>query len=275
MRSENHPMFDFEIPTNQDPAMRSSLDERRPRKLSEIVGQAHIVTRISQAAKNGCLGRRYAFIGPTGCGKTTLAQATARTFFCPHSRELGDACSECKICSLANLPDHGAYHEWTGAELSENWEWWNENGKAILERSTWCFFLDEAQDLSPLHQKALFRQLETARAMVIFATTHEHLVNDALLGRFGANKFEVRRPTRIQAVDCMERHCQQLGVVATRDQLMAVARHYAENLRLCVDFVFTIKDQTTDGCVTDEFLKLVIGEETSLAVPEIRARVRL
>ena len=268
-------MFDFEIPTNHDPAVQSSLDDRRPRMLSEIVGQAHIVTRISQAAKNGCLGRRYAFIGPTGSGKTTLAQATGRTFFCPQSRELGDACGKCKTCSLANLPDLGKYHEWTGAELSENWGWWVENGKSILDRSTWCFFLDEAQDLSDLHQKALFRQLESARAMVIFATTHEHLVNDALLGRFGASKFEVRRPTQTQAVDCMERHCLQLGVVATRDQLTAVARHYTENLRLCVDFVFTVKDQTPDGCVTDEFVKTVTGEEPSSAVPATHARIRL
>ena len=48
--------------------------------------------------------------------------------------------------------------------------------------------------------------------------------NDALLGRFGASKFEVRRPTLDLAVDCMERHCLQLGVVATRDQLTVVAR---------------------------------------------------
>lgn len=268
-------MFDFEIPTNHDPAVQSSLDDRRPRKLSEIVGQEHIVTRISQAAKNGCLGRRYAFIGPTGSGKTSLALAAGRMFFCRQSRELGDACGKCKTCLMAELGDYESYHQWTGAELDEDWEWWKEHGKSILERSTWCFFLDEAQDLSDLHQKALFRQLETARAMVIFATTHEHLVNDALLGRFGASKFEVRRPTLDQAVDCMERHCLQLGVVATREQLIAVSRHYKENLRLCVDFVFTVKDQTPDGCVTDEFVKTVAGEEPSSAVPATRARSRL
>ena len=221
------------------------------------------------------MGRRYAFVGPTGSGKTTLAQATARTYFCPRSREFGDACGECKSCLLANLPNLGSYHEWTGAELNDSWGWWAENGKSILERPTWCFFLDEVQDLSQLHQKALFRQLEMSRAMVIFATTHEHLVNDALLGRFGTNKFDVRRPTLAQAVDCMERHCLKLRVVATRDQLTAIARHYKENLRLCVDFVFAVKDQTPDGRVIDEFVKSVIGIELLSGTPPTRNRISL
>lgn len=268
-------MFDYDIPTVHDPKNQVSLDDRRPRLLTDIVGQSHIAPRISQAAKNGTLGRRYAFIGPTGSGKTTIAQTAARIFFCPRSRELGDACGTCKTCSLTSLSDYGNYHEWTGAELNEGWAWWTENGKSILDRATWCFFLDEAQDLSNLHQKALFRQLETARAMVIFATTHEHLINDALLGRFGANKFELRRPTLVQAVDCMERHCQQLGVAATPGQLTAVARHYKENLRLCVDFVFTVKDQTRDGKVTDDFVKSVTGVELSSETPSVRKRIDL
>ncbi len=268
-------MYDFEIPTDHNPAVQFSLDDRRPRTLSEIVGQEHIVPRLSQAAKNGSLGRRQALVGPTGSGKTTIAQAIARTFFCSRSRELGDACGTCKICLLTSLSNLGSYHEWTGAELNEQWGWWAENGSCILERSTYCFFLDEAQDLSDLHQKALFRQLERARAMVIFATTHENLVNDALLGRFGANKFYVRRPTLAQAVDCMERHCLKLGVVATRDQLAAIAGHFKENLRLCVDFVFSAKDQTPDGLVSDEFVKAVTGVEISSAVPSVRARISL
>lgn len=268
-------MFDYEIPTIHNPMNQVSLDDRRPRRLADIVGQSHIVPRIAQAARNGTLGRRYALVGPTGSGKTTIALTAARIFFCPQSRELGDACGKCKTCSLTNLPDYGAYYEWTGAELDREWEWWSVNGKAILERATWCFFLDEAQDLSDLHQKALFRQLETARAMVIFATTHEHRIDDALLGRFGANKFELRRPTLLQAVDCMERHCQQLGVAATHDQLTAVARHYKENLRLCVDFVFTVKDQTCDGKVTDDFVKSVTGAELSSAAPSGSKRIDL
>ena len=268
-------MFDCELPTNHDTASQLSLDDRRPRRLADTVGQSHIVPRISQAARNGTLGRRYALTGPTGSGKTTLAQTIARMSFCRRSRELGDACGECKTCSMVDMGVYEPYHEWTGAQLNEGWDWWDLNGNSILDRPTWCFFLDEAQDLSALHQKALFRQLEKARAMVIFATTHEHLVIDALLGRFGVNKFEVLRPTLAEAVNCMERHCLKLGVVATRDQLTAAARHYKENLRLCVDFVFTVKDQTPDGRVTDEFLKSVTGVELTCMPSSASPRVSL
>lgn len=268
-------MFDREQCRSQQTLSQVSLDDRRPRQLADIVGQSHIVTRLSQAARNGTFGRRYAFIGPTGSGKTTLAQATARMFLCRQSRELGDACGECKTCSMDELGGLESYHEWTGAQLDEDWAWWRDQGRTILDRPHFCFFLDEAQDLSEIHQKALLRQLEAAKALVIFATTHEHMLNDALLGRFGPNKFDVRRPALSQAVDCMERHCQRLCVNATRDQLAAVARHYKENLRFCVDFVFTVKEQTPDGCVTNEVLKAIAGEQLVLDASTASHRVSL
>lgn len=251
-------MFD-EFQNDDEPSDSVSLESRRPRNMAEIVGQEHIVCRISQAAKKGFKVRRYAFIGPTGSGKTTLALATARSFFCVNSSALGDVCGNCKTCSMLDLAAYQPFEEWTGAHLEKNWSWWEENGNSILERSSWCFFLDEAQDLSVIHQKALFRQLEKANAMVIFATTHQHQINDALLGRFGTNVFVVRRPTTAQAVECMQTHCQTLGVIAVAHQLEIVAQHYQENLRLCVDFVFTAKDQLPDSILTENFVESVTG----------------
>ena len=267
-------MYD-DIQNGGEPSHSVSLEARRPQRLTDIVGQQQIISRISQAAKNSFRVRRYAFLGPTGSGKTTLALTTARMFYCPRSSELGDACGDCKTCSMLDLSAYHPYAEWTGADLERDWDWWKENGNSILERSNWCFFLDEAQDLSELHQKSLFRQLEKASAMVIFATTHQHQINDALLGRFGTNVFNVRRPTTTQAVECMQAHCQTLGVIAGFHQLETVAQHYQENLRLCVDFVYTAKDQLPDSILTDNFVVSVTGRDAKNATSAPSRRVRL
>lgn len=253
-----------------------NLDDRRPRKLADIVGQDHIVPRLRQAAKNGKLSNRYLITGPTGVGKTTLAQVIARLFWCPRGKELGRLCGKCQTCVMEDLNGFSPYREIPGAHLNEYWDWWQYNEKSALDRAGWCVFIDEAQDLCEKRQKAFYRQLEEARAMVIFATTHEHKLIDALVGRFGLNKFELRRPTNAEVVECMMRHCVRLGVIATSEQLSFVAVHLCENLRLCVDFVYTVQAQSPDAHVTEEVIESILGVSPSMSsVATTRRRARL
>ena len=43
--------------------------------------------------------------------------------------------------------------------------------------------------------------------MVIFTTTHLHLLDDALIRRFGVNRYELRRPTTDEVADHLESLC--------------------------------------------------------------------
>jgi DNA polymerase III gamma/tau subunit len=252
-------MPDFESATTSCPGFGLCLDARRPRSLAQVVGQEHIIPRLRQSLQNDRLPQLIALLGPSGVGKTTLATILARITFCPQARELGDCCGKCTTCRRDDLNGYEPYHEWAGADLDEAWHWWLSDSSSVLGRPSWFFFLDEVQDLSKLHQKALLKKVESAQARIILATTHRHEIVDALLNRFGTNVFELRRPTLAQVVTYMVGLCRQKGLQASEGQLARVAGHFSQDLRKCVDFVYSAEAQTSNGIVTDEFVGAVLG----------------
>ncbi|MBN2102167.1 MAG: replication factor C small subunit [Candidatus Aenigmarchaeota archaeon] len=55
-------------------------EKYRPKKLSEVVGQEHVVDRLKAWVKKGSIPNML-FAGPAGVGKTTIALALARELF--------------------------------------------------------------------------------------------------------------------------------------------------------------------------------------------------
>ncbi len=200
------------------PVAGQSLDDRRPRSLADIVGQEHVVPRIRQGLLNGPLPQLMAFIGPSGVGKTTLAQAVARAHFCPNSHLLGDCCGECKTCLSPDLGGYQEYSEWTGLSWKRNGAGGSATASGLLCGVVGCFS-STGQDLSELHQKALLRRLEFTLARFILATTHKHKIVDALLNRFGANVYELRRPTLHETLTHLAQLCIKKKVQVTGEQL--------------------------------------------------------
>jgi replication-associated recombination protein RarA len=226
-----------------------------------MVGNRPVISRIQAQMLTGEVLQRALIYGPSGAGKTTLAYILGRYALCRDRRTgRGEPCGSCASCRLdfATDPPY-AFHEWTGADLEEHWEWFEKNGNTLLGWPDFVFFLDEAQDLGQLHQKALLRRIERAEAVVLFATTHRATINDALENRFGASVYELQWPDREEVAT----HLLDLGgerkVVATRAQVLRVADHYSCDLRKCVDLVCTAKDQCSGGRVTNDFLDAVLG----------------
>ena len=69
----------------------------RPGKFSELVGQEHVVTAISNALDNNRLHHAYLFTGTRGVGKTTIARIFAKSLNCETGLS-ANPCGQCGTC---------------------------------------------------------------------------------------------------------------------------------------------------------------------------------
>jgi DNA polymerase-3 subunit gamma/tau len=208
--------------------------------------------------KNARPPRRILAHGPSGAGKTTLARILARYVFCLNPVGIGDSCGRCANCTK-DLDGFWPYIGSTGNRVTEEWQWWKENMSTILDNSHYVVFIDEAQDLDKAHQAEFRVRLEGAQSIAIFTTTHLHMLDDALINRFGVNVYELKRPTTDEVVNHLESLCADLGVKAQRHQLIRVAENLNCDMRKCVDFAYTAHEQTEGGIVTDDYVNMILG----------------
>jgi len=81
----------------------------RPKKLSELLGQEHIIEVLRNSAKQNRFAHAYLFYGSRGSGKTTTARLLAKLVNCEKRinppaggekfREKGEPCNECRACT--------------------------------------------------------------------------------------------------------------------------------------------------------------------------------
>ncbi len=169
----------------------------RPRCFSDVAGQEHITSTLSNEIVSGKVSHAYLFTGSRGTGKTTCAKIFAKAVNCLHPVD-GNPCNECEICRGI---DDGTILDVIELDAASN----NgvDNIREIIEESNFTpvnaryrvYIIDEVHMLSTGAFNALLKTLEEPPEHIKFvlATTEVHKIPSTILSR--CQRFDFHRIT--------------------------------------------------------------------------------
>jgi len=174
----------------------------RPGKFSELVGQEHVVSAISNALDNDRLHHAYLFTGTRGVGKTTIARIFSKSLNCEEGQG-ANPCGECNTCKEIEQGNYVDLLEIDAAsrtkvedtrELLDNVQYRPTRGRYKV------YLIDEVHMLSKHSFNALLKTLEEPPPHVKFllATTDPQKLPITILSR--CLQFNLKAMSREQIV---------------------------------------------------------------------------
>ena len=198
----------------------------RPEHWSDVAGQAHIVTTLTNALAGNLLAHAYLFTGPRGTGKTTVARLLAKSINCTDRRDAKEPCDACANCRAFAEGRAFDIIEIDGASNNsvENIRELRETVKlppTIGARK--IYIIDEVHMLSGGAWNALLKTLEEPPAHVVFilATTELHKIPATISSR--CQRFDFSRFLTTTIIEKLSRIAQSEGVTIDADALEMIA----------------------------------------------------
>ena len=149
----------------------------RPGRLSEVIGQDHVVTPLTNALASGQVHHAYLFSGPRGCGKTSSARIMARSLNCEKG-PTPDPCGSCQSCKDLAPMGPGSIDV---IELDAATHGLVDDARELRDKAFFSpvqskykiYIIDEAHQLGPGAANALLKVVEEPppHVLFIFATT--------------------------------------------------------------------------------------------------------
>ncbi|HEX6006725.1 MAG TPA: DNA polymerase III subunit gamma/tau, partial [Burkholderiales bacterium] len=159
----------------------------RPRFFSELVGQEHVVTALTNALRDQRLHHAYLFTGTRGVGKTTLARIIAKALNC----ERGVSAEPCGTCRPCTEIDAGRHVDLIELDAASNTQ--VDSMRELLESALYAptsarykvYIIDEVHMLSRSAFNAMLKTLEEPPEHVKFvlATTDPQKIPVTVLSR--------------------------------------------------------------------------------------------
>ena len=159
----------------------------RPKTFSELVGQSHVVTALSNALTTQRLHHAYLFTGTRGVGKTTVSRILAKSLNC----EQGITCEPCGVCDACVQIDAGRFVDYTELDAASNRG--VDEVQQLLEQAVYkpvqgrfkVFMIDEVHMLTNHAFNSMLKTLEEPPEYLKFvlATTDPQKVPVTVLSR--------------------------------------------------------------------------------------------
>lgn len=167
----------------------------RPQVFSDIAGQEHVTSTLSNELKEGKISHAYLFNGSRGTGKTTCARILAKAVNCLNPQD-GNPCNECEMCRGI---DNGSILDVIEIDAASNRG--VDNIRDLTDEANFTpanakyrvYIIDEVHMLTIEAFNALLKTLEEPPEHVkfILATTEVHKLPPTILSR--CQRFDFRR----------------------------------------------------------------------------------
>lgn len=229
----------------------------RPNVFSELVGQEHVVSAISNALDNNRLHHAYLFTGTRGVGKTTIARIFSKSLNC----ETGMSSTPCGVCATCKEIEQGNYIDLLEIDAASRTK--VEDTRELLDNVQYkptrgdykVYLIDEVHMLSKHSFNALLKTLEEPPPHVKFllATTDPQKLPVTILSR--CLQFNLKALSRTQISEQLEYILQQEQLPAENAAIAQLARAAQGSMRdalsLTDQAIAQGNGQVTNQVVTD------------------------
>ncbi|WP_321492282.1 DNA polymerase III subunit gamma/tau [uncultured Desulfobacter sp.] len=197
----------------------------RPQTFSEVVGQDHVTTTLTNAISGNRVPHALLLAGPRGTGKTTIARIMAKAMTC----ETGPThapCNECRICKDIINGHCTDVFEIDGASNNsvEQIRDLRDNVAYMPSAARYkIYIIDEVHMLSVAAFNALLKTLEEPpdHVLFIFATTEVHKIPATILSR--CQRHDLSRISLDKICAHLENLCRQEGYTVEKEGLDLIA----------------------------------------------------
>lgn len=232
----------------------------RPGVFSELVGQEHVVSAISNALDNNRLHHAYLFTGTRGVGKTTIARIFSKSLNC----ETGMSSKPCGQCATCKEIEQGNYIDLLEIDAASRTK--VEDTRELLDNVQYkptrgefkVYLIDEVHMLSKHSFNALLKTLEEPPPHVKFllATTDPQKLPVTILSR--CLQFNLKALSRAQISGQLEHILQQEAIPAEAPAIAQLARAAQGSMRDAL----SLTDQAIaqgDGNITNQVVTDMLG----------------
>ena len=219
----------------------------RPKTLAEVVGEPQVTETLQKALDSGKISHAYLFIGPRGCGKTSVARIFAHEIN-QFKYELED--SYVDIIEIDAASNTGVDDI---RELREKAAIAPAKGKYKI------YIIDEVHMLSKSAFNALLKTLEEPPRHVIFimATTDAYKVPVTITSRSQVYTFKLAEPQTM--FNFLKDVCKKEKIKISDDALMLVVKRgggsFRDSLSL-LEQIATLSDQQIEKAQIIDILGL-------------------